>query len=308
MLILSWTQAKKRQWLTGFSKRGKFQTIIPAATVEGQKGYLKEMIRIGTSGFSFPDWKGTVYPPEIRERDMLSFYEKELGFHALEVNFTYYTLPSQKSFMAMVQKTSKEFTFVVKAFKAMTHEVRDKEKGVIVDHQEIFQKFKYSLIPLIEEGKLACVLAQFPYGFFPNRENFEYLGRFKSEMADIPLVVEFRNRMWMKEQIVQFLERNKIGFCIVDEPKLSKLMPYFPRATSEIGYFRFHGRNPNWFNVPASVRYDYLYSEGELKEFVSDIQSISQKTTKTLIFFNNCHAGSAAKNAAQMAKLLTEQK
>jgi uncharacterized protein YecE (DUF72 family) len=92
----------------------------------------------------------------------------------------------------------------------------------------------------------------------------------------------------------------------VDEPKLPKLMPYFPKATLEIGYFRFHGRNPNWFNVPIKVRYDYLYSEAELKAFIPDIQQISQKTAKTLIFFNNCYSGSAAKNAAQMAKLLTD--
>jgi uncharacterized protein YecE (DUF72 family) len=265
------------------------------------------MIKVGTSGFSFPDWKGTVYPVGIRDRDMLSFYEKELGFHTLEVNFTYYTLPSQKSFAAMSQKTSSSFEFVVKSFKGMTHEIRDKETGGMIDNRETFEKFKYSLLPLIEEGKLAAVLAQFPYGFFPNQENFDYLRRFKGEMEKIPLVFEFRNQAWMKEGTFEFLSKNSVGFCIADEPKLPKLMPYLPRATSEIGYFRFHGRNPQWFNVPTSVRYDYLYSEGELKEFVPDIQDISRKTAKTLVFFNNCHAGSAAKNAAQMAKLLMEQ-
>jgi uncharacterized protein YecE (DUF72 family) len=265
------------------------------------------MIKIGTSGFSFPDWKGPVYPVGLREKDMLVYYEKELGFNALEVNFTYYTLPSQKSFAAMSQKTSRDFEFVVKSFKGMTHEIRDKETGAIVNNQEIFKKFRYSLDPLIAEEKLSCVLAQFPYGFFPNRENLDYLERFKNEMTDIPLVFEFRNQIWLKEQTFQFLEKNKIGFCIVDEPKLQKLMPYLPRATSEIGYFRFHGRNSNWFNAPSSVRYNYLYSEAELKEFLPDIQNISQKTAKTLIFFNNCHAGSAAKNAAQMARLLVEQ-
>lgn len=238
---------------------------------------------------------------------MLSFYENELGFRALEINFTYYTLPSQKSFEAMSKKTSKEFEFVVKSFKGMTHEIRDKETGAMVDNQETFKKFRYSLLPLIEDGKLACVLAQFPFGFFPNRENFTYLERFKAEMSDIPLVYEFRNQAWLKEQTFQFLERNGIGFCIVDEPKLQKLMPYLSRATSEIGYFRFHGRNPNWFNVPISVRYDYLYKDGELKEFIPDIKDISQRTAKTLVFFNNCYAGSAAKNAVQMARLLIEQ-
>jgi len=265
------------------------------------------MIKLGTSGFSFPDWNGTVYPIGLRERDRLSFYEKELGFNVLEVNFTYYTLPSQKSFAAMSQKTSKEFEFVVKAFKGMTHEIRDKETGAMLDNQETFKKFKYSLAPLVEDGKLVCVLAQFPYGFFPNRENMGYLERFKEAMIDVPLVFEFRNQTWLKDQTFQFLEKNGVGFCIVDEPKLPNLMPYLPRATSETGYFRLHGRNPNWFNVPTSVRYDYLYSEAELKEFVPDIKDISKKTAKTLVFFNNCHAGSAAKNAAQMAKLLAEQ-
>jgi uncharacterized protein YecE (DUF72 family) len=265
------------------------------------------VIKIGTSGFSFPDWKGTIYPADIQDKDMLSFYEKELGFNTVEINFTYYTLPSQKSFMAMSQKTSKDFEFVVKSFKGMTHEIWDKKTGTRIDHQETFKKFKYSLVPLIEEKKLACVLAQFPYGFFPNRENLNYLGRFKGEMEDIPLVVEFRNQVWLKEETFQYLKKNGIGFCIVDEPKLPKLMPYFTKATADISYFRFHGRNSNWFNVPVSVRYDYLYSEGELKEFIPDIKDISKTTAKTLVFFNNCHAGSAAKNAAQMAKLLMNE-
>ena len=265
------------------------------------------MIKVGTSGFSFSDWKGTVYPTDIREREMLPYYEKELGFSVLEVNFTYYTLPSQKSLAAMSQKTSERFEFVVKAFKGMTHEIRNKETGAMVDNKETFKKFKYGLIPLIGDGKLACVLGQFPYGFFPNRESLDYLQRFKEQMEDIPLVFEFRNQTWLKANTFQFLERNRVGFCIVDEPKLLNLMPYVPKATSEIGYFRFHGRNRNWFNVPTSVRYNYLYSEGELKEFIPDIKDISQKTGKTLIFFNNCHAGSAAKNAAQMAQLLMNE-
>lgn len=262
------------------------------------------MIKVGTSGFSFADWKGPVYPPGLREREMLSFYEKELGFNVLEVNFTYYTLPSPKSFAAMSKKTSGDFEFVVKSYKGMTHEIRDRKTGEILNNQEIFEGFKLSLVPLIGDGKLSCVLAQFPFGFFPNKVNFDYLDQFKERMRDVPLVFEFRNQSWLNEGAFQFLKKNEIGYCIVDEPKLPKLMPYLSKATSGVGYFRFHGRNPNWFNVPASVRYDYLYSEEELKEFVPDIKDISKKTIKTFVFFNNCYAGSAAKNAAQMAKML----
>jgi uncharacterized protein YecE (DUF72 family) len=83
-------------------------------------------------------------------------------------------------------------------------------------------------------------------------------------------------------------------------------MPFHPSATSDLGYFRFHGRSAHWFNAPASLRYDYLYSEEELKEFLPSVKMVASKTQKVLIFFNNCHGGSAAKNACMMARLLKE--
>lgn len=263
------------------------------------------MIKVGTSGFSFPDWKGTVYPKEIKDRDMLVYYERELGFRVLEINFTYYTLPSQNSFIGMSKKTSEGFEFVVKCFKGMTHEIRDRKTGRIVDNREIFDKFMYSLQPLIQEGKLGCILAQFPYSFFPNRENFAYLRFFGEQLRGVPLVMEFRNTHWLKDSTFSFLRDSGIGYCVVDEPKLPKLMPFVPRATSDLGYFRLHGRNRNWFNVPTSVRYDYLYSEEELRSFIQPIREIGGQTAKTLIFFNNCHGGSAARNAMELLRMLS---
>ena len=90
------------------------------------------------------------------------------------------------------------------------------------------------------------------------------------------------------------------------KPRLSKHMPYPPSATSEVGYFHFHGRNTHWFNSPSAIQYNYLYSEEELKSFLPSIRMIASKTQKVLIFFNNCHGGSAAKNALMMTKLLKE--
>jgi uncharacterized protein YecE (DUF72 family) len=271
----------------------------------GLSGEEVSMIKIGTSGFSFPDWKGTVYPKEIKDRDMLSYYERELGLKTLEVNFTYYTLPSPNSFIGMSKKTSHDFEFVVKCFKGMTHEIRDKATKRIIDNRDVFDKFLYSLQPLVLEGKLGCVLAQFPYSFFPNSESFAYLRSFKERLGEIPLVVEFRNIYWLKDSTFSFLKDIGTGYCVVDEPKLPKLMPFTPRATSDVGYFRMHGRNPNWFNVPTSVRYDYLYSEEELRGFIQPIREIKALTGKTLIFFNNCHGGSAARNALEFLRMLS---
>ena len=102
-----------------------------------------------------------------------------------------------------------------------------------------------------------------------------------------------------------FRSKTELGYCVVDEPKLPKLMPFIPRATSDLGYFRLHGRNPNWFNVPTSVRYDYRYSEEELKSFIQPIREIEGQTAETLIFFNNCHGGSAARNALELLRMFS---
>lgn len=260
-------------------------------------------IDIGTSGFSFDDWKGIIYPQHLKKEDWLSYYEKVLGFHTLEVNFTYYTLPSPRTLEGMSRKTSDTFQFVVKAFKGMTHEMKD---TTFLNNKQTFDAFTHSLKPLIDARKLGCVLAQFPFSFYPRSDNFDYLKRFKERMGDIPLVIEFRNRQWLKEKTLRFLEEHRMGYCTVDEPRLPQLMPFHPESTSNIGYFRFHGRNTNWFNVPTSVRYDYLYSKEELHEFLSPIKMIASKTKRVFIFFNNCHAGSAVKNATLLICMIEE--
>ncbi len=262
------------------------------------------MIKLGTSGFSFEDWVGAVYPPGLKKQDMLPYYEKELGFKCLEVNSTYYTLPSPRSMEGMVKKTSEDFEFTVKAFKGMTHEIWDKDTKALLDNREVFKKFNFSMKPLVQAGRLRCVLAQFPPWFYPVKENYDYLKTFKDRTADIPVVVEFRNLAWHRDSTLEFLRNEGLGYCVVDEPRLPGLMPFNPRATSSIGYFRLHGRNPNWFRAPVSVRYDYLYNDEELQEFLFPIQEVAGLTETTFVFFNNCHGGSAVKNATRLRDML----
>ncbi|MBN2224111.1 MAG: DUF72 domain-containing protein [Deltaproteobacteria bacterium] len=265
-------------------------------------------ILMGTSGFSFPDWVGTVYPAGLNKAEWLAYYERELGFSALEVNYSYYTMPSIRTLAAMSAKTSPDFTFVVKAHGSMTHDLwTDKKRHDMVDNRQSFSSFTAGVSGLAADGRLSAVLAQFPYFFYRNASNEDYLVRFRELMGDIPTVVEFRNRDWHDESARDILRDNGLGYCVVDEPKLSGLMPFYPTATTDIGYFRFHGRNPRWFNVPMEVRYDYRYSKGELAELIPPIVDLSKKTRKTLVFFNNCHLGSAAKNAAELARMVFEQ-
>ncbi len=250
---------------------------------------------MGTSGFSFDDWIGEVYPAGIRKRDMLPFYERQLGFDALEVNYTYYTMPSLRTMESLSRRTSGNFSFVVKAHKSLTHERTD-------DVATRCRLFREGVRPL--GGGLKALLFQFPYTFGPEKENIEYLRFLGREFEGYSSVAEFRNVRWAGERYLDLLRELGLGYCVVDEPKLRGLLPFIPALTSPVGYFRFHGRNTRWFREPVEVRYDYLYSEEELSGFVPVVKDVAEKAEITFAFFNNCHRGKAARNAQMFKEML----
>jgi len=266
-------------------------------------------IYLGTSGFSFADWKGPVYPEKIKTTEMLEYYAKELKFNSVEINFTYYALPSEKSFKSMQSKVPKEFIFAVKGNRGTTHDPFDsriRPKPSIMKAYEDTKKFAGALEPLLTANQLGCVLLQFPYFFQPGGENREYILKCRDLLTGIPVVVEFRNRDWANPEMLKFLSANKLGYCAVDEPKLDRLMPYLAEVTAKTGYLRFHGRNTNWFNASLEERYNYLYSEEELKAFLPDIKKMAGRCRDLYIYFNNCHQGFAAKNADLMRRLIVQ--
>jgi uncharacterized protein YecE (DUF72 family) len=263
------------------------------------------MIKIGTSGFSFPDWVGPVYPEGIKKAEMLAYYERELGFGIVEINATYYSVPSPRTFESMLRKTTPGFEFSIKANKLMTHEIRDKATGGFLGNSEVFASFLRAIEPVVQAGRLTAVLAQFPYSFHAVKENYGYLKTFKERLGALPLVVEFRNSYWHNLKSLDFLRDNGIAYCVVDEPKLKGLMPYNPAFTVEPGYFRLHGRNLNWFNAPTtSERYDYLYTKEELRGFIPGIEEVAGRSVNTVVMLNNCHAGQAVRNAHDLIELL----
>lgn len=265
------------------------------------------MIRIGTSGFSFPDWRGTVYPKGLQPKDAFDYYLNEFRFDCVEINSTYYTLVSAKSFESMEKKTGPDFEFAVKGYRGVTHDPFDPRIAArpgVDAAMEAMDKFMYSVQPLKEKGKLGAVLLQFPVFFAPSEQSKEYILRCKERAGGAPLVVEFRNSAWNKPDSYDFLRKNGLSFCVVDEPKLPRLMPFINEVTAGPAYLRLHGRNKNWFSAPASERYDYMYSDKELGEFLPEIDKMNKLSAKTFVFFNNCHAGSAVKNAMQLRQLL----
>jgi uncharacterized protein YecE (DUF72 family) len=263
------------------------------------------MIKVGTSGFSFKDWLGTVYPATLKSADMLPYYERVLGFDCTELNYTYYTMPSPGTMHSLLQKTASDFMFLVRTHADMTHNIwLDEGRTQLKDNAEVFDKFRFGIDPLVKAKRLGCVLIQFPIFFYPKPENFEYLSKCREWLRDIPAVAEFRNVAWNHEGTDFFLRDHNLGICIVDEPKSSRLMPFAPKLTTDIGYFRLHGRSKNWFGGDKALRYDYLYSKDELQEFIPHIRHIEEQSRVTFVAFNNCHAGSAARNALMTKQFL----
>ncbi len=253
------------------------------------------MICVGTSGFKFPDWKGPFYPEGLKDKDWLNYYGER--FDCLEVNSTYYKLLHPATFFQMAKKVPDGFRFTVKAYRSLTHEPEGNEAD--------FGTFMASLEPLIEVGKFGCVLAQFPNSFHNTPGNRQYLSRFFEHFGNHPLIVEFRNREWARDEVFEYLRQHQVGWCVVDEPQFKSLMPPIAIATSPIGYVRFHGRNyQKWWKGDNKTRYDYLYKPEELQEWVPKIKTLEQQTDIVYVFMNNCFAGQAAKNAADMRTLL----
>lgn len=253
-------------------------------------------IRIGTSGYSYDAWKRRFYPRGTRSADQLAFYAT--CFPVVELNTTYYGMPTAAGMERMASRVPPGFEFTVKAHQDMTH------AGHFTAAP--FLEFRAAMQPLVDARMLGCVLAQFPFSFRRDRVNDEYLARIREVLPDLPLVVEFRNGEWASHESFERLRELELGFCCVDEPPLPGLMPPVIEATSPIGYVRFHGRNSEkWYgHGSSSERYNYLYNEQELQEWVPGVQQVAARTETTYVFFNNCHSDQAPQNAWMMADLL----
>ena len=278
-------------------------------------------ILVGTSGYSFADWVGPFYPAGMRSTDFLSFYSE--SFDAVEVNSTYYRIPHPRVLEQMERKTPPGFRFIVKLNGAMTHQ-NSRDPG-------LYRDFLAVLEPLKRAEKYDGVLAQFPWGFQRTDANRRHLEALRQLLPQEPLFVEFRHDSWLTPQLEPSLRSHHIGYCAVDEPQLKGLLPPITMLTADDGYVRFHGRNAgNWWGTgdrmlsggrsgagvaadaagprSSSDRYDYDYSAAELKEWLGKIAGLAEQARRTYLFFNNCHAGQAARNAKLMQELLRQQK
>ncbi len=253
-------------------------------------------ILIGTSGYSYDDWVGPVYPEGTPKGEFLSLYAKQ--FPVVELNFSYYQQPTARALERMVESTPDSFLFTLKAHKSMTHEIGDTwEKDIAI--------FREGIRPLIDAGRLAAILLQFPYSFAYTPQSRKRLGVLCSKLEGFPLAVEFRKSDWLSEHVFDGLRERGVALVSVDEPNLPRLLRPTSTVTADFSYVRFHGRNAaDWWTGDNASRYDYLYKEDELAEWVDRIRAILARARLLMIFFNNHRRGMAVQNAMQMRELL----
>ena len=255
-------------------------------------------VRIGTSGYHFRDWVGTVYPSGLPSSEFLPYYAQM--FDCVEVNTSYYRVPDPGLFAGMLAKVPESFLFVVKIPKEMTHQRKQLDTVV--------EPFLAALEPLRAADRLVTVLAQFPYSFKPTPPAVAHLERISETLVGtgIPVNVEFRHDGWYGEESFVTLRRLGLGFVNVDLPRLPKLPRPSNVATSPIAYYRLHGRNAEmWWEHPTpSHRYDYSYSDSELKGWSDRIEAMRPQVDVAFVFANNCRMGASVIDALRMKRLL----
>ena len=253
-------------------------------------------LRIGTSGYDYPEWKGTFYPKDLARREFLGFYSER--FETLEINYTYYGQPRAETFQGMLERIRKPIDFSVKANRSLTHE---RDAGTLPASA---RQFRAGLEPLIRAERLAAVLLEFPYSFHYSSGERLYLARLLDELAGMPLVVELRNAEWYGARVIESLRERSVGLCILDAPRLPGFPPISDLVTSDIAYVRFHGRNAAaWWSGDAGTRYEYRYSPQELSGWIPRLESLGSQAKKIRVYFNNHRRGDAASNAGDLALL-----
>lgn len=264
---------------------------------------MKSMLYIGPAGWSYPDWKGIVYPARPPSRfDQLAYLASY--FNLIEINSTFYRVPAASVTANWAERVAhrRDFQFTVKAFREFTHtRTPARESDVAV--------FKKAVQPLYDRGRLSSVLIQFPWSFRFSQPACDYITDLIDWFRPFPVSVEVRHGSWGSDSGAVFFERKGTTMCGIDQPRIGNSLAGDRFVTGGAGaYFRLHGRNMvEWFkpNTNRDLRYDYIYSAAELADWVDRVRDISRKVNKTHVVLNNHFRGQAVANALQMEALLS---
>ena len=298
-------------------------------------------IRIGTASWTDPTMTaaGVFYPDGAdTAEERLNYYASR--FPVVEVDATYYALPSRRTAELWVERTPPDFVFDIKAHALMTGQptetkrlpkdlrsalppdVGEKARIYAKDlpddvRDEVWALFADGLEPLKDAGQLGSILLQYPRWFFTSSENRDEIEGATDRLRQVGLTgaVEFRNATWFNEKNLErtlgFLGDRGIPLVMVDGPQgfKSSVPPIVAATSPDLALVRFHGRRTETWekqNIKTVERFRYLYDRDELETWAPKVREAAAQSSEMHVLFNNCYANYGATNALELAQLLLD--
>jgi uncharacterized protein YecE (DUF72 family) len=266
----------------------------------------------------------------------LKFYSHH--FPIVEVDSSYYAIPSAYTAKLWAERTPDEFTFDIKAFSLFTNhptktaaiprDIRQALGRALPNkpnlyyrdvpaeaREEIWRRYKEAVMPLHDNHKLGLVLLQFPKWFHPKGESLDHILACAERLNPIPCSVEFRSALWLDEKhrdsTLSFLKDNGLAFVCVDEPQgFASSVPPVVAATADVALVRFHGRNAETWEkkgITAADRFDWYYSEQEMGEWVPALERLASETREVHALMNTNNRDQGIINAQMLMRLIGEE-
>jgi len=263
------------------------------------------MTRVYIGTCSWADHK-PFYPKGLPSNQQIVYYSQQ--FPIVEINSSYYRMMPVRNYELWAMRTPPDFVFDVKPYKQITWHDRKNPPDA-----EITEAFSRCLQPLRDANKLGAVHCQFPPWFQYRPDNLDYLHVLRERFSEDTLAVEFRNRTWLEGDhlpaLFDDLRAHDISLTVVDEPQLGNgSVPTVLEVTKpELVITRFHGRNyQKWYArvKRTAERFDYLYTEEELREWAPNVQQLAESAKELHLLFNNNAQDYAVRNARQLRMIL----
>ena len=295
------------------------------------------MLRIGTASWTDRSLIecGRFYPSDCTSAEArLRFYAAH--FPIVEVDSSYYALPTERNSRLWVERTPDGFRFNIKAFRlftghatsreALPRELRPELPSSLPDSfyarglpepikDELWKRFCHALLPLQHAAKLGSVLLQFPPWVKPHPRVSEYLAECRQRLAPFETAIEFRNHLWLApdrvDATLELLRSLGLNYVAVDEPQgFASSLPPLAAVTGRLATVRFHGRNrATWEKrglSASSERFDYRYREDELAEWLPRIAAMRSQAQEVHLIFNTNKEDQGPANALLLEALLGE--
>ena len=274
-------------------------------------------IRVGTAGWSYKDWDGILYPPEVTRKKIHPVEYLARFFDVIEINTSFYGHIRPEIGRLWCRKAkgvNPNFIFTAKLHRSFTHSplavMEPTSAASIRQNDEDERLAREGIESLAAEGMLGALLIQFPVSFKNTSLNREYLEQLLRQFIEYPRVVEVRHESWNQPETLDHFLHHNVGFCNIDQPHLGQSLRPTEHVTSSIGYVRLHGRNyEQWFDTDSrDDRYNYLYKPAELEKWKEKIEVIAQKAKSTFVIANNHYQAKAPVNALELRHLLEGKK